>query len=99
MNGKHNDSSVNVLTPASHLFLRRGPDAGRAQALDYYDILLRTFFKKPIRPVLSPMVTGLPFFSTFFFLSPILFVYFAEKVNPRWLQLNLLFLVTPLSTY
>ena len=46
------------------------------------------------------MVTGLPFFSTFFYLSPIS-VFFAEKVNPR-LQLNLfflLFLVTPLSTY
>jgi hypothetical protein len=49
--------------------------------------------------VLSPMVTGLPFFPPFF-LSPI-FVYFAEKVNPQWLQLNLfflLFLATPLST-
>ena len=32
-----------------------------------------------------PMVTGSPFFSTFF-LSPIS-VSFAKKVNPRWLQL------------
>ncbi len=36
-----------------------------------------------------PMVTALPFFSTFF-LSPIL-VYFAKKVNPRCLQLYLFF--------
>ncbi len=42
--------------------------------------------------VLSSMVTGSPFFPPFF-LSPI-FVYFAEKVNPRWLQLNL-FLLPP----
>ncbi len=40
-------------------------------------------------PIVSPMVTGSPFFSTFF-LSPIS-VSFAEKVNPRWLQLNLFF--------
>ena len=48
---------------------------------------------------LRPMVTTLPFFSLFF-LSPI-FVFFAEKVNPRWLQLNLFFLLflgIPLST-
>ena len=52
-----------------------------------------------INIALSPMVTGLPFLSTFF-LSPN-FVYFAEKVNPRWLQLNLFFLLflgIPLST-
>jgi hypothetical protein len=36
-----------------------------------------------------PMVTALPFFSTFF-LSPI-FVYFAKKVDPRCLQLYLFF--------
>jgi hypothetical protein len=42
-----------------------------------------------------PLVTALPFFSTFF-LSPI-FVYFAKKVNPWCLQLYLfvcLFLIT-----
>jgi len=49
---------------------------------------------------LNPMVTGSPFFLPFFLLP--IFVYFAEKVNPWWLQLNpffLLFLVIPLSTY
>ena len=49
---------------------------------------------------LSPMVTGSPFFSTFF-LSPIS-VSLAEKVNPRCLQLTLFFcfswlLLSPLS--
>ena len=40
------------------------------------------------------------FFFHLFFLLPI-FVFFAEKVNPRWLQLNLFFLLflgIPLST-
>jgi hypothetical protein len=51
---------------------------------------------KHLMPVVMYSVT---FFFTFF-LSPI-YVSYAEKVNPRWLQLNLFFLlllVTPLST-
>jgi hypothetical protein len=39
---------------------------------------------------IRPKVTGSPFFSTFFFLSPIS-VFFSEKVNPRRLQLNFFF--------
>jgi len=60
-------------------------------------VLSSAFFGCDKMP-LSPMVTGLPFFHL---LSPIS-VYFAEKVNPGWLQLNLFFcfswlLLSPLS--